>query len=106
MVYPCEFLEHRAVVGGIIAGDMTEFMRNANSVQYLVQCATESFSVMGIVEFRKPKQRASAVPRQGTVFLDPMTCNSKITICVAGLPRIAGDIDGPMNFVTLKIPIR
>jgi hypothetical protein len=82
---------------------MIKLMCDANSVQYLVQCATESFSVVGIVQFGKSKQRTLAVPRQGTVFLDPMAGYSKITICIAGLPRITGDIDGPLNFVTLSM---
>jgi hypothetical protein len=58
---------------------------------------------MGIVQFGEPKQCTSAVPHQGTVFLDPMAGYSKITICIAGLPHITGDIDGPMNFVTLSM---
>ena len=58
---------------------------------------------MSIVEFGEPEKCTFALPLHGIIFLNPMTCNGKITISVAGLPYIAGDIDGPTNSVTLNL---
>jgi len=58
---------------------------------------------MGIVDLGEPEKCAFALPLHGTNFLDPMTCNSKVTVSITSLPHITGDVYGPANGIALNL---
>lgn len=81
---------------------MTNFVRNTHTVKNFEEGTSETYTIMCIVDFREAKEGTLAFPHCRHGFFDPMTSNGKITVGVAGLPCVTGDIYGATNSITLQ----
>ena len=53
------------------------------------QSLAQPLAIVSVAESREAKESALELPLRWHRFLDPMACDRKVTVCIAGFPSIA-----------------
>ena len=77
-------------------------MCNADTIENLEQGTAEALTIVSIIHLCKSEQCGLALPLSWMVFFNPMPSDSKVSIRIAGLPRITCNIDGSADRITLQ----
>lgn len=73
--------------------NITYLSHNIQTIAYLIQCLTQTSSVMRGVHLCKAQQSGLRIPIARCLLLDPVPGNSKVGISITSLPSIAGQTD-------------
>lgn len=85
----------------ILAVNLTYLVRDTNTIEDLKQSTPETLACVGIIDLSESEQRTFEFPLRSSLLFDPVSCDSKVTISIFGLPCITGSIDGALDSGTL-----
>ena len=81
----------------------THLVNYAKPVEDCIQHLAKATSAVRAIHLGESKQSVLKGPFSRCMLLDPMSCDSKISICIISLPGIAGQTDFPHNSGALNV---
>ena len=76
---------------------MAYLVNYAKAVKHSIQHLPKASATVGAIHLHKPKQHVLEGPLTGRMLLNPVSCNSKVSICITCLPCITCDTDLPSD---------